>query len=112
MYDNTAVKDSYDKMKIKLILSTTLFCFAPWAQALDLVDAYERAKLNDPNWQANVLQYESDQLNLGIAGGNLLPTVTVSGNITKKNQSVDAPADPQFTNFLTPSTTTKQLAYK
>ena len=72
-------------MKRTLVL-TSLFLLSPLSSALDLVEAYERAKNADPNWQANQLQYEADQLNLGIANGNLLPTITVSGNITRKNQ--------------------------
>ncbi len=61
-----------------------------------LVEAYERAKQDDPNWQANKLQYEADQLNLGIANGKLLPTVTVSGNVTRKNQSTDNSGTPRL----------------
>ncbi|MDM1341271.1 TolC family outer membrane protein [Acinetobacter pseudolwoffii] len=93
-------------MKLKLSVMAGLLCSSPAIFALDLQQAYARAQQNDPNWQANLLQYQADQLNLGIASGNLLPTVSLSGNITRKNQSVDAPADPQFTS----SNTTRQLA--
>ena len=75
-------------MKIKCVLSSCVLFFAPWSHALDLVDALQRAKVNDPNWQANLLQYEADQLNLGIAQGNLLPTISLSGNVTRKNQPI------------------------
>jgi outer membrane protein len=77
--------------------------------SLDLITAYERAKQSDPNWQANLLQYQADQLNLGIASGNLLPTISLAGNVTRKNQTIDAPSDPQYANFLSSSNTTKQL---
>lgn len=97
-------------MKLKLSVMAGLLCSSPAIFALDLRQAYARAQQNDPNWQANLLQYQADQLNLGIASGNLLPTVSLSGNITRKNQSVDAPADPQFSNFITSSNTTRQLA--
>lgn len=97
-------------MKLKLSVMAGLLCSSPTIFALDLQQAYARAQQNDPNWQANLLQYQADQLNLGIASGNLLPTVSLSGNITRKNQSVDAPADPQFSNFITSSNTTRQLA--
>ena len=97
-------------MKIKWGLAMMALMTASSVYSLDLLNAYERAKNTDPNWQANLLQYEADQLNLGIAGGNLLPTVTVSGNITRKNQSVDAPSDPQYGSFLSSSTTTRQIA--
>ncbi len=101
-------------MKIKFILSASLLCSSSAVWALDLVEAYERAKQNDPNWQANVLQYEADQLNLGIASGNLLPTVSLSGNVTRKNQSTDnsgtqgLPAE--FGELQGSSTTTRQIA--
>lgn len=97
-------------MKLKLSVMAGFLCSSPAIFALDLQQAYARAQQNDPNWQANLLQYQADQLNLGIASGNLLPTVSLSGNITRKNQSVDAPADPQFSNFITSSNTTRQLA--
>ncbi len=97
-------------MKLKLSVMAGLLCSSPAIFALDLQQAYARAQQNDPNWQANLLQYQADQLNLGIASGNLLPTVSLSGNITRKNQSVDAPADPQSSNFITSSNTTRQLA--
>jgi len=98
-------------MKLKLsVMTGLLLLISPAIFALDLQEAYARAQQNDPNWQANVLQYQSDQLNLGIASGNLLPTVTLSGNVTRKNQSTDTPADPQFASLTTSSTTTRQVA--
>lgn len=98
-------------MKLKLsVMAGLLLLISPAIFALDLQEAYARAQQNDPNWQANVLQYRSDQLNLGIASGNLLPTVTLSGNVTRKNQSTDTPADPQFASLTTASTTTRQVA--
>lgn len=56
--------------------------------ALDLVEAYQRAQNYDPSWQAQRLQYEADQLNLGLAKGNLLPTVSVAAGLTRKNQQI------------------------
>lgn len=72
--------------------------FATGVHALDLVEALKRAQLNDPNWQVNVLQHEAEQLNLGIAQANLLPTIGVSGSVTRKNQSVDQSALPFSTS--------------
>ena len=93
-----AVRGEHYKMKLKLsVMAGLLLLISPAIFALDLKEAYARAQQNDPNWQANVLQYQSDQLNLGIASGNLLPTVTLSGNVTRKNQSTD----PQLVS-LTP----------
>lgn len=63
--------------------------FSPFSFALNLMDAYAHAQNNDPNWQADVYQYQADQLNLGLAVGNLLPTVTVSGNVTRRNQEIN-----------------------
>ena len=75
---------------------------------MDLVEAYERAKQADPSWQANQLQYEADKLNLGIANGNLLPTITLSGNITRKNS--DANNSGAALGLSIPgSTTSKQI---
>ena len=96
-------------MNKKLVLSACLLLTSPWSFALDLVEAYERAKQADPNWQANKLQYEADKLNLGIANGNLLPTVTVSGNVTRKNQNANQ-SGAQAGLFMPDSTTTKQIA--
>ena len=95
-------------MKINLILSAYLLFASPALFALDLVNAYERAKQSDPNWQANQLQYEADQLNLGIANGNLLPTITLAGNFAHKNQNVNQSASN--IGFSLPlSTTNKQI---
>ena len=95
-------------MKINLILSAYLLFASPALFALDLVNAYERAKQSDPNWQANQLQYEADQLNLGIANGNLLPTITLAGNVAHKNQNVNQSAS-NIGFSLPVSTTNKQI---
>lgn len=96
-------------MKKKFLFSAGLFLASSQLFALDLVEAYERAKQADPNWQANQLQYEADKLNLGIANGNLLPTITLSGNITRKNQ--DANNSGAALGLSMPgSTTSKQIS--
>ena len=102
-------------MKTTLI-ATSLFLLSPYSLALDLIEAYERAKTTDPNWQANVYQYQADQLNLGIAKGNLLPTVTVSGNITRNdqdlNQSMPGGENGFFdsSDLMSTSSTSKQIS--
>ncbi len=109
-----AVRDEHYKMKLKLSVMAGILASSPAVFALDLQEAYARAQQNDPNWQAKVLQYQSDQLNLGIASGNLLPTVTLSGNVTRKNQSVNnsesegLPAE--FGELQSSSTTSRQVA--
>ena len=95
-------------MKKKFLFSAGLFLASSQLFALDLVEAYERAKQADPSWQANQLQYEADKLNLGIANGNLLPTITLSGNITRKNS--DANNSGAALGLSIPgSTTSKQI---
>ena len=95
-------------MKKKFVFSVCLLAASPYCFALDLAEAYERAKASDPSWQASQLQYEADQLNLGIASGNLLPTVTLSGNVTRKNQS-SSQNGASYGLTLPDSTTAKQL---
>lgn len=99
-------------MKTTLVLSSLIF-LSPLTNALDLVDAYQRAKKTDPNWQANLYQYQADQLDLGVARGYLLPTVTVSGNITRKHQNVnDTGSAAMFggADLMTSTSTTKQAS--
>lgn len=99
---------------IRTIVASCLFIFSPLCSALNLVDAYQRAKNTDPNWQANLYQYQTDQLNLGLAVGNLLPTVTVSGNITRKNQDLNqsggAGGGFNSSDLMVATSTSKQIA--
>ena len=99
-------------MKKRVFGLLCLIFISPLVSALDLIEAYERAKATDPSWQANVLQYEADQLNLGIVKGNLLPIVTISGNVTYKNQELSdatVPGIPQInSDTLTSSSSTTQ----
>ncbi|MCG2608570.1 TolC family outer membrane protein [Acinetobacter sp. SM34] len=99
-------------MNIKVVIGACALLFSTWGHALDLVEAYQRAKNSDPNWQANLLQYEADQLNLGIAKGNLLPTVTISGNVARKSQQTSDSSIPGFPSdaFAASSSTTRQIA--
>lgn len=88
-----------------------------WGHALDLLEAYQRAQMTDPNWQANLYQYQADQLNLGIAQGALLPTVTMSGNITRKHQDMKQFSFPNVdgsgfnaNDLVATTSTTRQIA--
>ena len=97
-------------MKRTLVL-TSLFLLSPLSSALDLVEAYERAKNADPNWQANLYQYQADQLDVGVARGYLLPTVTVSGNVTRKNKELNKSRNSGAfagSNLMSSTSTTKQ----
>lgn len=99
-------------MKRTLVL-TSLFLLSPLCSALDLVEAYERAKNADPNWQANLYQYQADQLDVGVARGYLLPTVTVSGNVTRKHQDLNESSSSGVfagSNLMSSTSTTKQAA--
>ncbi len=88
-----------------------------WGHALDVLEAYQRAQMTDPNWQANLYQYQADQLNLGIAQGALLPTVTLSGNITRKHQDMKQFSFPNVdgsgfnaNDLVATTSTTRQIA--
>lgn len=96
------------RMKKLWLLGLSLSFHMAEAHALDLVQAYARAQQTDPNWQANKLQYEADQLNLGIAKGNLLPTITVSASSTRKSQQNSDTS--QSSLFIPSATTTHQVA--
>lgn len=101
-------------MMKKTVLLTSLIMFSPLSFALNLVDAYQRAQNNDPNWQADMYQYQADQLNLGLAVGNLMPTVTVSGNITRKHQEMNQAngSDSSFnsSDLMASTSTSKQIS--
>lgn len=101
-------------MKKQLLFVAGLMIAAPCSYGLDLVTAYQLAQKNDPTWQANQLQYQVDQLNLGLAQGNLLPTVSVNANIIRKNQATNknqAINIPGLENSnLVPSSSTQRQA--
>ena len=96
----------------KMMLVTCLSWMSSSAFALDLMQAYQRAQNSDPTWRAQQLQYQADQLNLGLAQGNLLPTVTLSGNITRKSQEMSrvniASSSPEL--LSSSSSTSRQFA--
>lgn len=96
------------KMKKHWLLGLALYVCGLHAQALDLVEAYARAQQTDPTWQANQLQYEADQLNLGIAKGNLLPTISISGTSLRKTQ--EQSKNNSSALLIPSSSTTHQLA--
>ena len=99
----------------KTCLFLSLIVLSPFSYALDLMQAVQRAQGSDPEWQAHQYQYEADQLNLGIAQGVLMPTVTLSGNITRKHQDIDDASLGGLGNgngsadLMTETSTTRQL---
>ena len=58
------------------------------------------------------MQYESDQMNLGIASGNLLPTISLSANVTRKSQDMNMSntGTSGSAPLMSPTSTTKQIA--
>lgn len=104
-------------MNKKIYIGISLLLMSSWGHALDLLEAYQRAQMTDPNWQANLYQYQADQLNLGIAQGALLPTVTMSGNITRKHQDMKQFSFPNVdgsgfnaNDLVATTSTTRQIA--
>lgn len=99
----------------KIYLFLSLIALSSPSYALDLVQAVQRAQMNDPEWQANIYQFEADQLNLGLAKGVLMPTVTLSGNITRKHQDLDESSMDGWgevvntSDLMTETSTTRQL---
>ena len=99
----------------KTSLFLSLIVLSPLSHALDLMQAVQRAQDSDPEWQAHQYQYQADQMNLGIAQGVLMPTVTLSGNITRKHQDIDQASIGSLggaitsTDLMTETSTTRQL---
>lgn len=99
----------------KIICALTVGLLSGSTWALDLLDAYQRAQQFDPNWRANVLQYETDQLNLGVAKASLLPTITLNANVTRKNQAMSDSSNLQIPGFdrqslMSSTNTTQQIS--
>lgn len=95
------------------LIATSMLVFSQSSFALNLLETYELAKSADPNWRAKTLQYDVDQLNIGVAKGNLLPSITVSGNVTRKNQDLKpSQGNTLFdtSNLISASSTSKQIA--
>ena len=104
-------------MNKKIYIGISILLMSSWGHALDVLEAYQRAQMTDPNWQANLYQYQADQLNLGIAQGALLPMVTLSGNITRKHQDMKQFSFPNVdgsgfnaNDLVATTSTTRQIA--
>ena len=55
------------------------------AFALDLAEAYAKARQNDPNWSAARNNYEAEQQTVNIGRGGLLPTLAISGSMSENS---------------------------
>ena len=71
-----------ERTMIKKILITTLSCISisHSAWAIDLVEAYQLALMQDATWQADQLRFQIEQQNLGIAKAAALPTVSINAS--------------------------------
>lgn len=68
------------------------------AFALDLAEAYAKARQNDPNWSAARNSFEAEQQTVNIGRGALLPTLAISGSISENSFESDIAAVPPATN--------------
>lgn len=64
--------------------------------ALDLADAYAKARQNDPNWSAARNNYEAEQQTVNIGRGGLLPTLGVSGSYSQNSFTPDTGSSTDF----------------
>lgn len=73
------------------------------AFALDLAEAYAKARKNDPNWSAARNTYEADQQTVTIGRGALLPSLGLSGSFSENEFEADmgaaASTDFQSTQY-------------
>ena len=78
--------------------------------AMDLVETYQLALQQDPDWQANFDQYLADQQQENIVRGGLLPEVGLSATIKRNRFDPDNPQNNQIMgqSISANSSTTKQ----
>lgn len=74
-------------------LSLALLMAQP-AFALDLKDAYAKARQNDPNWLAARNNYLADSREDAVGLGGLLPTVAANASVSQNTFDADAAAAP------------------
>ena len=67
------------------------------AFALDLAEAYAKARQNDPNWSAARNNYEAEQQTVNIGRGGLLPTLAISGSLSENSFKPDMAVPPATT---------------
>jgi outer membrane protein len=82
-------------LKVISLYALTLASSPVFAQ--DLLETYRQALEYDPSWQVTVNQYLADQQQERLALGGLLPTVGLSGAITRNRFQSD---DPQSNVLL------------
>ncbi len=80
------------------------------AWSMDLVQTYQLAQQQDPDWQATFDQYLADQQQQKLVRGALLPVVGLSASIKRNRFDPDEPQNNQFMgqSISASSSTTKQ----
>ncbi len=80
------------------------------AWSMDLVQTYQLAQQQDPDWQATFDQYLADQQQEKLVRGALLPVVGLSASIKRNRFDPDEPQNNQFMgqSISASSSTTKQ----
>ena len=80
------------------------------AWSMDLVQTYQLALQQDPDWQATFDQYLADQQQEKLARGGLLPVVGLFGSVNRNRFDPDEPQNNQFMgqSISASSSTTKQ----
>jgi len=93
-------------MRIRPVLSGLALAFGMTHSpvfALDLAEAYGKARQNDPNWSAARNNYEAEQQSMTIGRGGLLPSLGVSGSFSENEFESDlgaaASTDFQSTQY-------------
>ncbi len=66
------------------------------AFALDLAEAYAKARQNDPNWSAAHNTYEAEQQTENIGRGALLPSLGLSGSYSENEFEADVGGGSDF----------------
>ena len=100
------------KSQINCTLASVFFlCIATTnAWSMDLLQTYQLALQQDPDWQANFDQYLADQQQEKLVRGALLPVVGLSASIKRNRFDPDEPQNNQFMgqSISASSSTTKQ----
>lgn len=80
------------------------------AWSMDLVQTYQLALQQDPDWKATFDQYLADQQQEKLARGGLLPVVGLFGSVNRNRFDPDEPQNNQFMgqSISASSSTTKQ----
>ncbi|MDP2229182.1 MAG: TolC family outer membrane protein [Moraxellaceae bacterium] len=79
------------------------------AHALDLAEAYEKARKNDPNWSAAQNNYEAEQASVAIGRGGLLPTLGITGSLAENSDEPETSGKADYTSTVLGAKLTQPL---